>query len=72
MTLNINYEQLIKDSLKIAIKELLKSVSKKDQEGCLAFKWAMMHFFYLIFFLQLRYFVFIISRTISRLLQILK
>ena len=48
-----------------------KECFKKDQEGCLAFKWAMIHFFYLIFFLQLRYFVFI-SRTISRLLQILK
>ena len=33
MTLNINYEQLIKDSLKVAIKELLKSVSKKGLPG---------------------------------------
>ena len=33
MTLNINYEQLIKDSLKIAIKELLKSVSKTGLPG---------------------------------------
>ncbi len=33
MTLNINYERLIKDSLKIAIKELLKSVSKKGLPG---------------------------------------
>ncbi len=33
MTLNINYEQLIKDSLKIAIKELLKSVAIKGLPG---------------------------------------
>ena len=33
MTLNINYEQLIKDSLKVAIKELLKGVSKKGLPG---------------------------------------
>ena len=33
MTLNINYEQLIKDSLKKAIKELLKSVQKKGLPG---------------------------------------
>jgi hypothetical protein len=33
MTLNINYEQLIKDSLKIAIKELLKSVAIKGRPG---------------------------------------
>ena len=33
MTLNINYEQLINDSLKIAIKELLKDVSKKGLPG---------------------------------------
>ena len=33
MTLNINYEQLIKDSLKVAIKELLRSVSKKGLPG---------------------------------------
>ena len=33
MTLNINYEQLIKDSLKVVIKELLKSVSKKGLPG---------------------------------------
>ena len=33
MTLNINYEQLIKDSLKVAIKELLKSISKEGLPG---------------------------------------
>ena len=33
MTLKINYEKLIKDSLKIAIKELLKSISKKGLPG---------------------------------------
>ena len=33
MTLKINYEELIKDSLKIAIKELLKSISKKGLPG---------------------------------------
>ena len=33
MTLEINYEQLIKNSLKIAIKELLKSVSEKGLPG---------------------------------------
>ena len=33
MTLDINYEQLIKNSLKIAIKELLKSVSEKGLPG---------------------------------------
>ena len=33
MTLNINYEQLIKDSLKTAIKGLLKSVSEQGLPG---------------------------------------
>ena len=33
MTLNINYEQLIKDSLKLAIKELFKSVSEQGLPG---------------------------------------
>lgn len=33
MTLNINYEQLIKNSFKIAIKELLKSISEKGLPG---------------------------------------
>ena len=33
MTLNINYEQLIKNSLKIAIKELLKSISEEGLPG---------------------------------------
>ena len=41
MTLNINYEQLIKNSLKAAIKELLKSISEEGLPG--------KHHFYICF-----------------------